>query len=176
MPKGIYTHKKGNKHSQETIEKMKISHTGHPTSKNTKEKIRKKLLNHPVSRTTKDKISIAHTGKKVSQTTKDKIGKAHHKGNKAKKGAKHKWIQKIYGKATICENREFEILNFECSQKSNKFHWSNKDHKYNREKKENWQQLCSSCHKKYDIINNKKHSNDETHTPKNYKMALPGPN
>ncbi len=57
----------------------------------------------------------------------------------------HKWVVKIFGKATECEK---------CGN-TNRVEWSNKYHNYLRERVE-WQQLCSSCHLKYDNQENEK--------------------
>lgn len=63
------------------------------------------------------------------------------KGNKAKYWAKHGWIKKYYGKACVCEKSDETC--------SGRFEWSNKNHKYSRNISD-WQQLCSSHHKRYD--------------------------
>lgn len=51
----------------------------------------------------------------------------------------HRWVRTKYGKATKCET---------CGTEKN-VQWSNKNHLYNK-KREEWQQLCSQCHKNYD--------------------------
>jgi len=56
----------------------------------------------------------------------------------------HKRINRLYGKATYCENPE-------CTGKSQDFDWSNKKHDYKTVDRADWQQLCKSCHKLYDI-------------------------
>lgn len=63
------------------------------------------------------------------------------KGQKVKYGSLHSWIKRNWGKAKICEF---------CNTKTAKvYDWSNKEHKISRLKKD-WQQLCRSCHLKYD--------------------------
>ncbi len=51
----------------------------------------------------------------------------------------HMWIKSNFGIPTKCEN---------CGAEKS-VQWSNKDHKYTR-MREDWEQLCSSCHQKYD--------------------------
>lgn len=64
------------------------------------------------------------------------------KGDSAGYHAKHEWIGKRLGKASICEN---------CGTTKN-VEWSNKNHKYSRNLKD-WQQLCAKCHTSYDLGN-----------------------
>lgn len=52
----------------------------------------------------------------------------------------HVWVKRNYGKPTMCE-RCFSTKNI---------HWANKSHKYERENRNDWMQLCCSCHHKYD--------------------------
>jgi len=54
--------------------------------------------------------------------------------------ALHQWIRNNFGKAVECEF---------CGEKSKMIHWSNKDHKYSRNR-EDWRQLCVKCHRAYD--------------------------
>ena len=61
----------------------------------------------------------------------------------------HQWIKNSFGKAIICLNRVEKVLEFECSNKSNNFEWSNKSGKY-KKKLTDWQPLCISCHRIYD--------------------------
>lgn len=72
-----------------------------------------------------------------------KITKEKHylwKGDEVGYGALHAYIRRNFGKAIKCEK---------CfSTKS--IHWANKSHKYKRDRSD-WFQLCSSCHKRYDI-------------------------
>lgn len=71
--------------------------------------------------------------------------------------AVHDWIQLNYGKANMCEDPN-------CKKISQKYEWAKvKDVPYER-KRENFIQLCKSCHSKYDIkentYKNKKHSEE----------------
>lgn len=103
------------------------------------------------------KLSEAHKGKKLSEETKKKIGlknlgRKHTEETKKKmrKNKKeivcyvglHQRITALLGRADHCENKD-------CLNKSKKYSWSNKDHKYS-DNPEDWQQLCWSCHTKYD--------------------------
>lgn len=64
---------------------------------------------------------------------------------------KHMILKAKYGKATHCQNRVKQILNFKCTKKSNTFQWAKKKrHKYTKNKVD-YYQLCVSCHLKYDI-------------------------
>lgn len=57
----------------------------------------------------------------------------------------HQWIKKTYGKPIKCER---------CN--STKFvQWANKSHRYDREDRSDWIQLCSKCHYFYDNIETK---------------------
>lgn len=52
---------------------------------------------------------------------------------------RHKLIRKMYGRPSECEH---------CDSHKN-LQWSNVSGKY-KEEREDWQQLCSKCHQKYD--------------------------
>lgn len=54
----------------------------------------------------------------------------------------HIWFARNFGKPSKCEH---------CGS-TNNIQWSNKDHKYRRVR-DDWQQLCSSCHQRYDHAN-----------------------
>jgi len=72
------------------------------------------------------------------------------KGDKAGYIARHHWIIRRRGKAIECEN---------CGKRElvgKKIHWSNISRQYKRIISD-WQSLCASCHKKYDIKTIKKH-------------------
>ena len=56
----------------------------------------------------------------------------------------HKWLKSNYGKAKQCEN-------IDCLNRSRVYEWAllkGKQYKYNRD---NFMQLCKSCHIKYDF-------------------------
>lgn len=112
------------------------------------------------------KLSESHKGKKHSKETKEKmsisalknprrywLGKHTVSGEKSGtwKGDKvgywgiHKWLYKYYGKANYCEN-------LKCSKKSKIFHWALIKNKNYERKRDNFMQLCMSCHWKYDEI------------------------
>ena len=61
----------------------------------------------------------------------------------SKYAAIHYWVSSRLGKPLKCEKCGVENLRIR------QYHWSNKDHKYKR-KKEDWQRLCISCHRKHD--------------------------
>lgn len=83
-------------------------------------------------------------------------------GEKAAANSKHKWIQRHWEKTGFCE----ECGDRPVSRGRNKFatHWSSNDHKYRRIREE-WQELCPSCHLKKDILlNNSKKLYEDTET------------
>ncbi len=66
------------------------------------------------------------------------------KGDNASYAAKHMWLLKHFGKADHCEfNREHMTKRFE---------WANKYHSVSRERND-YIQLCSSCHRVFDRLN-----------------------
>ena len=64
------------------------------------------------------------------------------KGEKASYVALYKWIYRKLGKPNYCEHCK--------TTKAKKFSWSNISGKYKRVVSD-WQRLCYSCHKKYDL-------------------------
>lgn len=62
------------------------------------------------------------------------------KGNKVGKQAIHGWMLRNWVKTNICEH---------CKLKK-KTDWANKTGKYIRGDKEDWLELCRSCHTTYD--------------------------
>lgn len=65
------------------------------------------------------------------------------KGDNASYTAKHIWIKYHYGKADHCED---------CGDDSERmYHWSNISGEYLRDRND-WQQLCVPCHKRYDLV------------------------
>jgi hypothetical protein len=64
------------------------------------------------------------------------------KGDNAKYCAKHQWINKNYGKANKCENKD-------CLKESKIFDWANISGEYKRDIKD-YKMLCRSCHGKFD--------------------------
>lgn len=66
------------------------------------------------------------------------------KGDKASYAAKHMWIRNKYGKAIICQNPN-------CTYKNPKrYEWANISKEYKRNKND-YIQLCPSCHRKWDM-------------------------
>ncbi|MEK6879365.1 MAG: hypothetical protein AABY22_07155 [Nanoarchaeota archaeon] len=78
----------------------------------------------------------------------------HWKGDKIGYEALHKWLRRIYGNANKCENPDCKsiVKTYEYALLKRK--------KYER-KRENFWQLCRSCHRKYDYTEEtrKKHQN-----------------
>ena len=70
--------------------------------------------------------------------------------------AVHLWLYKTYGKATKCENRN-------CKKISKKFEYSQLKGKECDKKRENFWQLCKSCHSYYDIKENTLQKLSEAH-------------
>jgi len=70
------------------------------------------------------------------------LGKNNHnwKGSDASYSAIHKWLYVNFRKSDACEI---------CGTTEKKIEWSNRDHKYRRERKD-WQSICRKCHRKYD--------------------------
>lgn len=111
----------------------------------------------------KDKVSVANKGKvpwnkgkktglvpRSAYKKGDNVGERNHawRGDDASYAPKHKWVYKVLGRPLLCEF---------CGKNGGNhrgYHWSNKNHEYKREVKD-WQRLCVSCHKKYDIKMNK---------------------
>jgi len=143
MPTGIYNHKPA---SLETRKKMSNAKKG---------RMPKFIPNNTGrvhSEETKKKISISKKGKpsnrkgvKLSDETRKKISAAQLNADNPSLSYIHRLIEKRCGKPNYCEHCK-------CSEKK-KYEWSNKNHKYSL-KKEDWQRLCPSCHRKYDIKNN----------------------
>lgn len=74
-----------------------------------------------------------------------KKGKNHHlwKGENAHYITQHQWINRNYGKATICT--KCNIIN------AKRYHWANISGKYHRNIND-YIQLCVSCHKIFDLM------------------------
>ena len=111
-------------------------------------------------------ISKAMLGKKSrlgsiqSEETKEKIRNSPYHKNFGRKGAKnynwkgddvkygslHTWIKNNFLAFDMCDL---------CGTRLKTLEWSNKDHKYSR-KREDWQFVCRSCHRRYDNDNKKR--------------------
>lgn len=61
----------------------------------------------------------------------------------------HHWLRRFYGKACKCQHPD-------CTGKSDKYEWAlNNDFEYDF-KVENFLQMCTSCHRNYDMTQEKK--------------------
>lgn len=113
------------------------------------------LWEHPNSVKTRfkkgERISIGTEFKKGEH-----LGKEHPKwkGDRASYFAIHIWLKKNYGKANKCENPKCYYPRKDSlgkiMEKPKRYEWSlikGRKHSHNRE---NYQMLCSSCHKNYD--------------------------
>jgi len=100
---------------------------GKTTPKEVKEKQRQAKLKNPVR---------YWLGKKRLHMTDEKHWMW--KGDDAGYRAKHQWIEKMKGKACMCEDCGVRGLN--------RYHWHNLDKKYTRELNK-YKQLCPTCHK-----------------------------
>lgn len=70
----------------------------------------------------------------------------HWKGDKVGYYGIHEWLYTNFGKANKCENPD-------CNHNSKRFQWAKlKGREYQR-RRENFWQLCSSCHINYDETN-----------------------
>ena len=68
------------------------------------------------------------------------------KGNDVLQGSTHDWVKSHKGIPKKCER---------CGDTSRRMYdWANIDHKYKRNL-DDYIRMCRSCHRKYDIINNK---------------------
>ena len=81
----------------------------------------------------------------------------HHewKGDKAGYTAFHQWLRRKFGKATMCDNPDCHYprrnRNNQILYKPKRFEWSLIHGKKHDHKRENYWQLCKSCHVKYDM-------------------------
>jgi len=97
-----------------------------------------------------------HKKKSILKMSKNSIGlTANEKNgrwidNKVTYPALHNWVRKHFKKGHICElckkNPGVDKRGY------SKLQWSNKDKKYTRNR-EDWWNLCPSCHRKYDLKN-----------------------
>lgn len=87
-------------------------------------------------------------GFKHTQEAKDKVSmslignKRRWRGNEASYYAIHMWIKKYWGCPDHCDMCHCES--------ASRYEWCNKDKQYKRNR-EDWLQLCPSCHRKYDL-------------------------
>ena len=71
------------------------------------------------------------------------------KGNQVGYFGLHTWLQRVLGKARLCNNRKKQFLPFGCTRISETYHWANRSRKYERNVND-WISLCISCHLKSD--------------------------
>lgn len=127
------------KHTKETIEKLKIIN---------KENAKK----HPKSFYQWTQKLAIQSGLKNNSYKKRSIrsGKQIYAwlGENASYSSKHKWIQKHWQKTGICENCKKEVAPF--GRRKYGTEWHNLNKKYNRDKREDWMELCPKCHHIFD--------------------------
>lgn len=70
------------------------------------------------------------------------------RGNDAAYNSKHRWVQKHFKRTKTCEH--CGITPPERTNGASGTEWSNKSGKYDRNDRDDWQELCSKCHKFYD--------------------------
>jgi len=71
----------------------------------------------------------------------------HWKGEKTSYLVRHRWIERMLGKPSICEHCKINSL------PPNFYHWANVSGKYLREGKnwkKDWKRLCVKCHRIFD--------------------------
>lgn len=143
-------------HSELSKEKMRMAKLGKKHSEKHNLKISQSLIGNKqtagksLSKEHKDKIRIANSLQKAYQW----------KGEKAGYEAKHREINKYYGKSSKCEN-------LKCIYKNPKrYEWANISNKYFR-RRDDYLQLCPSCHRLWDLgkieINGIKKHHVKTH-------------
>jgi hypothetical protein len=90
-------------------------------------------------------------GKNVPQITGDKS--PHWKGKKASYEAKHIFLKNHFGKANKCENTDCKYPRFNSKgvylKKPKRYEYANITGEYTHNK-EDYKQLCPSCHRRYD--------------------------
>lgn len=84
--------------------------------------------------------------------------KNHNWKDQPKYQAIHSWIKLKHGHANRCENRDNNILDFECRNNSQRYVWAlTKGKEYKRDITF-YSQLCQSCNIRLDISDNKEFS------------------
>ena len=103
----------------------------------------KNFLGKKHSEETKNKIRNSKYHKNLKGT---KVGNKNYnwKGEHIKYGSLHGWVNNNFEKSEKCD----------LCHKKRKLEWSNKDHKYSRNR-EDWQCICRSCHRRHDFENNR---------------------
>jgi hypothetical protein len=155
MPSGIYIRTKeickslsraktrekhplwGKHHTPETKLKMSLS--------NPKFWLGKKQSKATIEKKVNSRRGYTHTKETIDKIRKSNEGEngGHWKGDSVGYWGIHKWLIKNYGKATKCSSAK-------CRKNSIHYEWALiKGKKYER-KKENFIELCKSCHSIYD--------------------------
>lgn len=99
---------------------------------------------------TKLKISMSKKGKHIWNGKRENMEWITGENNKLWKGSNvgyvslHTWLVRNYGKACKCE--------FCYTLDAKRYEWSNKSGEYKRDISD-WMQLCTKCHRSYDIKN-----------------------
>lgn len=129
----------GYKHSEETRRKIAIKLRGNTNGLGNK----------------------SNTGRKLAKETIEKIREANRgetnylwKGENVSYSGLHHWMKREYGKASRCENPECIYPRVSPQgrllSEAKRFTWANKSGEYKRNK-EDWYELCYSCHKLFDL-------------------------
>lgn len=154
---------KGHRLPQEVLDRKAAARVGKkikPRSEEGKQRMREAWIrmkargikppvhNKPHSEEARKKMSEAHL--KLYQNP---LNHPRWTGEKVKYSAVHKWIHKIYGKASRCENLDCKYPRKDAKGQMmmapKRFEWASLDRKYTRERKD-WAMLCPSCHQLYD--------------------------
>lgn len=69
-------------------------------------------------------------------------------------GRVHHWLRNNHGKANYCEGKE-------CSGKIKKYEWAKKNDKEYECVRDNFMQLCISCHRKYEVTDEERKRRSE---------------
>lgn len=70
------------------------------------------------------------------------------KGSNIKYSGIHMWLRSEYGIANTCES---DAIGMDCRKNSKRYHWAKLKGKRYERKRENFIQLCNSCHRIYDL-------------------------
>jgi len=144
----------GFRFSQQSKEKMRLSHLGKKLSLKTRKKM--SLSSHhftttkgkPLSEEHKQKIRLSSLGRKLSEEWKHNISVHHRnevnhnwKGDNVGRYALHEWVILRLGKPRLCAR---------CGTTTAKIYdWSNNSGLYKRDLLD-WERLCRKCHMKKD--------------------------
>lgn len=116
---------KGEKLSEETKEKMRLSKLG------------------PKNPMFGKHLSVEHKRKLSESASQSDSMNNNWKGDSAGYSAIHRWIHRKLGMPKLCENCGFS------SENGRQFGWANLSHEYKRDLSD-WMRLCISCHNKFD--------------------------